>query len=98
MGEAPSAAPSPATEHQGEGKIEAINKQFVTLSHDPISSLQWGAMTMEFGLPRSGVPAGLRLGQRVRFALTVGKDGEPTLTRIEPMSSASTPTNPGAKP
>jgi len=98
MGEPPSAAPSPATEHQGEGKIEAINKQFVTLSHDPIPSLQWGAMTMEFGLPKSGVPGGLRPGQRVRFTLTVGKDGEPTLTRIEPVGTMGTPMKREPKP
>lgn len=88
MADVAAAAPPVAAEHQGEGRIESINRQFVTLSHDPIPSLQWGAMTMEFAMPKTGVPAGLKPGQRVRFALTVGKDGMPVITRIEAMGDA----------
>lgn len=97
MTDVTAAAPPVAGEHQGEGRIESINRQFVTLSHDPIPSLQWGAMTMEFAMPKSGVPAGLKPGQRVRFALTVGKDGMPTITRIETMGEAGTAARTGAK-
>lgn len=92
------AAPSTAAEHQGEGKIETIHKESVTLSHGPIAALQWGAMTMDFSLPKSGVPAGLKPGQRVQFAFTLSKNGTPTLTRIEPMNDTGTPTKQGPKP
>ncbi|NMG29954.1 efflux RND transporter periplasmic adaptor subunit [Aromatoleum evansii] len=71
-------------EHRGEARIEAIGKDAVTLSHGPIPSLQWGAMTMEFGVPATGLPPGLKLGQSVAFAFMMTKDGLPVLTRIEP--------------
>ncbi|SRR6266478_1514705 len=72
-------------EHLGEGKIEAVGKSSVTLSHGPISSMHWGAMTMDFGAPATGLPPGLKPGQLVKFAFTMEQDGRPALTRIEPM-------------
>lgn len=75
-----------AIEHSGEGKVEAVRKDAVTLSHGPIASMQWGAMTMEFGAPASGLPANLKAGESVKFAFTMNKDGTPVLTRIEPVA------------
>ncbi len=98
MGASSVPAPSAAAEHQGEGSIETIHKESVTLSHGPIASLQWGAMTMDFGLPKSGVPAGLKPGQRVQFAFTLSKNATPTLTRIEPISDTGTSTKRRPKP
>lgn len=97
MADVAAAALPVATEHQGEGRIESINPKFVTLSHDPIPSLQWGAMTMEFAMPKSGVPAGLKPGQRVRFTLIVAKDGMPVIARIEAMGDAGKAARTGAK-
>jgi membrane fusion protein, copper/silver efflux system len=71
-------------EHHGEGKVEAVTKEAVTLSHDPIASMQWGAMTMDFKSPPSGIPSSIKPGARVRFAFTMGADGLPVLTHIEP--------------
>jgi Cu(I)/Ag(I) efflux system membrane fusion protein len=70
--------------YTGEGKLEAIDKDAVTLSHAPIPALKWGAMTMEFGLPEAGLPAGLKPGQSVRFEFILNKEGSAVLTRIEP--------------
>lgn len=89
MGDMAAGAPVASIEHSSEGKVEAVRKDTVTLSHGPIPSLQWGAMTMDFGAPASGLPAALQPGQSVRFAFTMNKDGMPVLTRIEP-----TPTTP----
>ncbi|MDA8254297.1 MAG: efflux RND transporter periplasmic adaptor subunit [Betaproteobacteria bacterium] len=75
---------SAAVEHRGEARIEAIGKATVTLSHGPIPSLQWGAMTMDFGVSTTGLPPGLTPGQSVSFAFTMNKDGMPVLTYIEP--------------
>ena len=44
MGEMP--APRDDTTHRGEGKVESIGKEEITISHGPIASLQWGPMTM----------------------------------------------------
>ena len=75
---------NPPVEHPGEARIEANSKATVTLSHGPIPSLQWGAMTMDFGIPATGLPPGLKSGQSVNFAFSMNPDGQPVLTRIEP--------------
>lgn len=88
LGSPPSPEPTP-TVHVGTGKIEAIRDGAVTLSHGPIATMQWGAMTMEFALPADGAARELRVGEAVSFAFTMGADGKPRLTRIEP--AAETP-------
>ncbi len=78
-------AGDPATrEHAGEGRITAIGNGTVTLSHGPIPSIQWGAMTMEFVLPPVP-PSDLQLDEQVRFSFTMGGDGKPRLIKIEPL-------------
>src|SRR5882672_7979881 len=84
MADMPEGKSAAAVEHSGEGKVEAVHKDAVTLSHGPIASMQWGAMTMDFGAPASGVPTSLKPGQAVKFTFTMNKDGVPVLTRIEP--------------
>jgi len=83
-------APAPEStrdEHTSDGTIEAIDDDSVTLSHGPIPSAQWGSMTMEFALPREGRERALKRGQRVTFSFTIGADGKPRITRIEPTGS-----------
>jgi len=79
-------AKSIAVEHTGAGKVEAVRNDAVTLSHGPIASLQWGAMTMDFKAPASGLPNDIKPGQSVTFAFTMVKEGTPVLTRIGPKS------------
>ena len=81
------AAPAAAT-YAGQGKVEAIDKGTMTLSHGPIPALKWGAMTMEFkSPPPSAVPRKLEAGDAITFEFTMGPDG-PQLTRISPMPPA----------
>lgn len=75
------AAPAPAV-HHGEGLVEAIDAKELTLSHGPIASLKWGAMTMPFGNPAGGLPPGLKVGDRVRFSF-IEHDGEYRLQSVE---------------
>jgi len=77
-------AAAAAVEHTGKAKVEAIGKDAVSLSHEPIPSMQWGAMTMDFGQPAGGLPQGLKPGQSVNFAFQMNQAGLPVLTRIEP--------------
>jgi Cu(I)/Ag(I) efflux system membrane fusion protein len=72
--------------YTSQGKLEAIDKDAVTLSHPSIPELKWGAMTMEFGLPQTGLPAGLKPGQAVRFEFMLDQQGTAVLTRIEPVT------------
>ena len=89
MEDTPQAAGATAAEHTGEAKIEALGKNAITLSHGPIPSMKWGAMTMDFGAPAAGLPAGLKPGQSVKFAFTMNKEGLPVLTRIEPTDKSA---------
>ncbi len=83
MSEAPMAKEAGASQiHRGVGKVEAISKEVVTLSHGPIPSLQWGAMTMDFKLPAAGLPKSIGKGDTVMFEFTQDKDGQSALTTI----------------
>jgi Cu(I)/Ag(I) efflux system membrane fusion protein len=79
--------PKPAAQqHEGEGKVEAVSRDAVTLSHGPIPTLKWGPMTMDFKPPAQGLPRNVEVGDAVSFAFTMGTDG-PQLTRIVPLAS-----------
>ncbi|MFZ3141303.1 efflux RND transporter periplasmic adaptor subunit [Polaromonas sp.] len=88
------AAATTAPRHAGEATVEAIGKDEITLSHGPIASLKWGAMTMDFKQPPSAqLPGNLKAGDRVSFEFYMGEDGLPQLTRVTPLATA-----PGAAP
>ncbi|SCU74698.1 Copper efflux transporter, RND family, MFP subunit [Cupriavidus necator] len=91
---AASAPVAPAAEHEGVGRIEAVNgAESLTISHGPIPSAQWGAMTMDFAAPPAGLPKGLKPGDRVRFRFHLNSDGMAILSSVEPAASVQ-----GAKP
>jgi len=75
-------AQASAASHHGEGKVVAIGEQEVTISHGPIESLQWGAMTMPFRNPPSGLPKNLAVGDSVSFEFRQKPEGQFTLTQI----------------
>lgn len=77
------AAAASGPEHQGVGRIETVTEQSMTISHGPIPSAQWGAMTMEFGAPPAGMPKGFKPGDQVRFRFRLDKDGVATLSTVE---------------
>jgi membrane fusion protein, copper/silver efflux system len=61
--------------HLTQGRITAIAAQSVTIEHEPVPSLQWGAMTTTFMAPAQGLPPGLKVGDRVSFAFSKSPDG-----------------------
>jgi len=61
--------------HHGDGTVEAIGKNEITLSHGPIPSLQWGPMTMGFQLPATGLPPNIMVGDHVVFEIRQVKEG-----------------------
>ena len=87
----PGPAPTPAIKHQGEGKVDAIDKDGVTLSHGPVASAGWGSMTMAFQPPAAGLPRNIAVGDRVQFEFVLPMDADPTLTRIAPAAPAPAP-------
>jgi Cu(I)/Ag(I) efflux system membrane fusion protein len=73
-------APAGVATHKGTGKVTAIDQAAsrVELDHDPIASLKWPAMTMEFALRDKALLGGLKPGDRVEFELRSdpGKEGD----------------------
>ncbi|WP_372825536.1 efflux RND transporter periplasmic adaptor subunit [Polaromonas sp.] len=92
------AAASAAPRHLGEAKVDAVARDAVTLTHGPIASLKWGAMTMDFKLPETGLPRNVQAGDSVTFEFYMDAEGLPRLTGITPMASAPAPKVPGGKP
>jgi Cu(I)/Ag(I) efflux system membrane fusion protein len=92
MGEMPATGGEKAPEgpvHRGEGKVEKIDKDEITLSHGPIPTLQWGAMTMGFKLPAGGLPPNIAVGDTVAFGIRQTKDGAYQITAIAPTAEVS---------
>ena len=91
-----------AQRHDGQAKVEAIGRDAMTLSHGPIASLKWPAMTMDFKLPKGGAPRGVDVGDRVDFEFFMPQEGPPQLSRVtllppEPKAPMA-PASAGSKP
>ena len=76
------APPAPAA-HHAEGREEQVREGTLTISHGPVPELKWPAMTMDFQAPESGMPPGLKAGDRVGFDFVATPDGAYRATRIE---------------
>ncbi len=82
--------------HRGEGKVESIGKDEITISHGPIATLQWGPMTMGFKLPATGAPKGIAVGDTVAFEIRPTKEGAFEIASIAPAPSKTPPPVGGA--
>ncbi|MFL5519753.1 MAG: efflux RND transporter periplasmic adaptor subunit, partial [Gemmatimonadales bacterium] len=83
--------------YSATGKVEAIDKDTLTLSHGPIPALKWGPMTMEFKAPKEGVPTGIAPGSTVSFDFVQTPAGEYAITAIRPERVANAPPAGGHK-
>ncbi|MFL6636565.1 MAG: efflux RND transporter periplasmic adaptor subunit [Massilia sp.] len=79
MGDA-AAAPT----HRGRGRVEKIDPDSITLSHEAIPTLQWGPMTMPFKLPQGGLPRDIVVGNQVTFEIRQTPGGDYQITSITP--------------
>ncbi|MFV8593243.1 efflux RND transporter periplasmic adaptor subunit [Ralstonia pseudosolanacearum] len=86
-------AQAASPEHEGIGRIEAVSPEGLTISHGPIQTLHWGAMTMEFKAPPTGMPKNLKAGQQIRFRFHMDADDTPVLSSVQPATAEA-----GAKP
>lgn len=93
---APEAKPSPsppreaggaphgsAQEHDARGTVTAIDSanRRITIAHEPVSSLNWPAMTMAFTVAPEVDLEGLQSGQKVNFTF-VEVEGEFRIRQI----------------
>ena len=63
---APVAQPSGQV-HSGNGDITEISSESATISHGPVGSIGWPAMTMTFQAPSADMLQGLNVGDPVDF-------------------------------
>jgi Cu(I)/Ag(I) efflux system membrane fusion protein len=88
--------------HQGEGTVDArdAGTGTVTLSHDPVASLHWPAMTMDFAIANAALLKALEPGSRVSFEFVERQPGEWVITAVRPLSAkpAGAPASPAAVP
>jgi len=84
---APPAAATPPATHRTQAKVEALDKDSVTLTHPDIPSLKWPGMTMDFKLPSAAQrPEGLKAGEQVEIEFRTGA-GEPQITAMRRLGS-----------
>ena len=74
--------------HRAQGTVEDVDAKAgtVSLSHGPIDSLKWPAMTMEFTLANASLQGALKPGATVSFEFVERAPGEWVITRVEPMA------------
>lgn len=80
-------AQAPAAQQgTASGTVNAIDvgKGVINLTHDPIPSLGWPAMTMDFGVAPEVSLAGLAKGAKVSFTVVKGADGIFRIVAINP--------------
>ncbi|MDO8178921.1 MAG: efflux RND transporter periplasmic adaptor subunit [Undibacterium sp.] len=75
--------------HHAEGKIDEIAKDEIIISHGPIASLNWGAMSMGFTPPLHGMPADIKVGSKVSFDFSLVGDGQYQIHRISVISAGA---------
>ena len=71
-------------EHAARGTVNTIDRAAgtINISHEPVESAGWPAMTMSFRLADPDAAAELTPGQRIEFRFTT--EGGGTVTMIEP--------------
>lgn len=72
--------------HQANGTVDAVDPKdgSVSMSHGPVASLKWPAMTMEFKAANPALLQALKPGAKVDFEFVERAPGEWVITRIKP--------------
>jgi Cu/Ag efflux protein CusF len=73
-----------AQAHQATGVVKRIDaaRGVVSLKHDPVKSLNWPGMTMDFNVRDAKLLAGVKPDQKVRFEF-VEEKGRYVITSIK---------------
>ncbi|OWW19922.1 efflux RND transporter periplasmic adaptor subunit [Noviherbaspirillum denitrificans] len=72
--------------HQAEGTIDEIDASTgtVSISHGPIDSLKWPAMTMDFKVANRALLTNMKPGTPIRFEFVERQEGEWVITGFQP--------------
>jgi Cu(I)/Ag(I) efflux system membrane fusion protein len=82
-----------AAEHRVGGTVVEVERDSVTLDHEPVPALKWPQMVMPFQLARPDLAKGLEPGARVTFTFRQQGD-EHVVTAIERAGAAATGNKP----
>ncbi len=76
-------------ETQAVGVAKAVDpaRHRITLTHEPIPSIGWPSMTMEFAVAPSVDLGGVKPGARVDFTMEKGKNGQYEIQSVRPVGS-----------
>lgn len=71
--------------HMAQGTVNSIDQAAgtINLSHGPVASANWPAMSMSFKLANPSSVSGIEAGQRVEFQFTVAGGMDATVTDIK---------------
>ncbi|MDD7995684.1 efflux RND transporter periplasmic adaptor subunit [Kosakonia radicincitans] len=69
--------------YEGTGVVKAIEAGSITLSHQPIPALNWGAMTMDFVLKQPD--PSVKPGETVMFSFVLDDEEGAVITHLMPM-------------
>ncbi len=72
--------------HQAVGKLNSIDPAAgtISISHEPVASLKWPAMKMDFVLANPALADGLRPGTAIDFEFVERHPGEWVITSLKP--------------
>jgi RND family efflux transporter MFP subunit len=87
---------SKAVAHTANGRVDEIDPKTgaFTITHDPVPSLKWPKMTMEFVPANDAIARSAKPGAPIRFEFVERKPGEWVVTKIEPAAAAAAPAAP----
>jgi Cu(I)/Ag(I) efflux system membrane fusion protein len=69
--------------HQAVGTLDAIEDGTVSITHGPVASLGWPAMTMEFIPANPALFSGVKPGSHITFEFVERNPGEWVVTKVE---------------
>ncbi len=75
--------------HQAEGTVDSVDAKAgtVSLTHGPVASLKWPAMTMEFKTANASLLPALKPGAKITFEFIERQPGEWVITSVKPMGA-----------
>jgi RND family efflux transporter MFP subunit len=94
------AAGAKTVAHSALGRIDEVDPKTgaLTITHDPVASLNWPKMTMEFVAANDAIAKGAKPGVPIRFEFVERKPGEWVVTKIEPAGAGAAAPAAPAKP
>jgi Cu(I)/Ag(I) efflux system membrane fusion protein len=76
--------------HRAVGTIDAVGpNNTVTVTHEPVASLKWPAMTMDFAFANPALSGTAKPGARVEFEFVERKPGEFVITSVKAAAASA---------